>query len=112
MQLELEDDMQNISNVNEFDEAVAHGVVLVDFWATWCGPCKMLAPTIESISEEYSDRAEVKKVDVDECPQLAERFGIYSIPTLLFFKDGKEENRMIGYRLKREISAVLDELIK
>ena len=76
--------------------------VLVDFWASWCGPCKMLAPTIEAIAEEY-DSFKVGKVNVDDEPDLAEAFGISSIPTLILFKDGKAADMMVGLRSKDEI---------
>ena len=76
--------------------------VLVDFWASWCGPCKMLAPTIEAIAEEnHSFR--VGKVNVDDEPDLAEAYGISSIPTLILFKDGKAADMMVGLRSKDEI---------
>lgn len=81
--------------------------VLVDFWAVWCGPCRMLAPTIKEIAEERDD-IKVGKINVDEEPALAEKFGIMSIPTLIVFKDGKEIKRSLGVKPK---SAVLD-LIK
>lgn len=81
--------------------------VLVDFWAVWCGPCRMLAPAIKEIAEERDD-IKVGKINVDEEPELAEKFGIMSIPTLIVFKDGKEINRSLGVKPK---SAVLD-LIK
>ena len=81
--------------------------VLVDFWATWCGPCRMLAPVVGEISEEYAGRVKVGKVNVDEEPELAEMFGILSIPTLLYFKDGKQVDSSIGYRAKEKITAML-----
>ena len=70
---------------SNFDETTKSGVVLVDFWATWCGPCKMLAPTIEELAEDYEGRAAVCKVDVDENPSLAMRFKVMSIPTVFIF---------------------------
>jgi thioredoxin 1 len=76
--------------------------VLVDFWASWCGPCKMLAPTIEAIAEEY-DSFKVGKVNVDDEPNLAQAYGISSIPTLILFKDGKAADMMVGLRSKDEI---------
>lgn len=76
--------------------------VLVDFWASWCGPCKMLAPTIEAIAEE-NHSFKVGKVNVDDEPDLAEAFGISSIPTLILFKDGKAADIMVGLRSKDEI---------
>ena len=76
--------------------------VLVDFWASWCGPCKMLAPTIEAIAEE-NHSFKVGKVNVDDEPDLAEAFGISSIPTLILFNDGKDADMMVGLRSKDEI---------
>ena len=81
--------------------------VLVDFWATWCGPCRMLAPTIAQIAEEQAGKVKVCKVDVDECPQLAARFGISSIPTLLVFENGALKNQSVGVMPKSQIEAML-----
>lgn len=100
--------MELILNNNNFDETIKNGVVLVDFWATWCGPCKMLAPNVEEIAREYDGRAVVGKVDVDENPDLAERFGIMSIPALFVFVNGEVKEKLIGYRLKMQIAEVLD----
>ena len=100
--------MELILNNNNFDETIKNGVVLVDFWATWCGPCKMLAPNVEEIEKEYEGRAVVGKVDVDENPDLAERFGIMSIPALFVFVNGEVKEKLIGYRLKMQIAEVLD----
>lgn len=82
--------------------------VLIDFWAAWCGPCRMIAPHIEAIAKEYQGRAKVFKVDVDAEGELANRFGIMSIPTLLVFKDGKLFDQMVGASGKQQIAAVLD----
>ncbi len=100
--------MELILNNNNFDETIKNGVVLVDFWATWCGPCKMFAPNVEEIAKEYEGRAVVGKVDVDENPDLAERFGIMSIPALFVFVNGEVKEKLIGYRLKMQIAEVLD----
>ena len=100
--------MELILNNNNFDETIKNGVVLVDFWATWCGPCKMLAPNVEEIAKEYEGRAVVGKVDVDENPDLAERFGIMSIPALFVLVNGEVKEKLIGYRLKMQIAEVLD----
>lgn len=94
-----------------FDAAISSGIVLVDFWAGWCGPCKMVAPTIDELSSEYEGRVSVCKVDVDSCPELAARFNIYSIPTVLLFKDGEEVEHIIGYHLKREYTAMIDKYL-
>ena len=77
--------------------------VLVDFWAVWCGPCKMIAPIVEEIAVEYADKIKVRKVNVDEQQSLALEYGIVSIPTLLVFKDGKEVDRIVGYVPKEAI---------
>ena len=100
-----------VLNADNFDATVSDGVVLVDFWATWCGPCKMLAPTIEELAEEYEGRVKVCKVDVDENQGLAVRFGVYSIPTVFFIKDGVVVNKMIGLSDKDEYVEVLDSLL-
>lgn len=77
--------------------------VLVDFWATWCGPCKMLAPVIEEVADEFSATLKVGKVNVDEEPALALKYGIVSIPTVIKFKNGNAIETAIGYRTKQEI---------
>ena len=97
----------NINNAN-FEEEVLRSdrPVLVDFWASWCGPCRMVAPIVEEIAREHPE-LKVGKVNVDEEPQLASRFGIMSIPTLLVFRDGKLANQMVGARPKDDILAML-----
>ncbi len=100
-----------VLNENNFDNTVANGLVLVDFWATWCGPCKMLAPTIDAIATEYKDRVVVGKVDVDENEAIARRFGIMSIPTLFLFKDGEVVEKLVGYRLKTELEQLLNKYL-
>ena len=84
--------------------------VLVDFWATWCGPCKMIAPIISEISEEFNNNVKVGKVNVDEEKELAIKYGISSIPTLVIFKDGKIAKTLIGFRPKEEIKEVLNNI--
>ncbi len=81
--------------------------VLVDFWATWCGPCRMLAPVIEEIAEEYEGSVKVGKVNVDEEQELAMRFSVMSIPTVMVFKNGAVTNTAVGYRPKAQIEALL-----
>ncbi len=100
-----------VLNEDNFDQTVANGLVLVDFWATWCGPCKMLAPTIDAIATEYKDRVVVGKVDVDESEAIARRFGIMSIPTLFLFKDGEVVEKLVGYRLKMELEQLLNKYL-
>ena len=81
--------------------------VLLDFWATWCGPCRMLSPVVDQVAEERTD-VKVGKVNVDEQPELAAQFGVMSIPTLLVFKDGKLVNQSVGSRPKAGVLALLD----
>lgn len=99
----------SVRNITEagYDEAVKTGKVLVDFWATWCGPCRMLAPIIEEIAESRSD-VKVGKVNVDEEGELAVRFGISSIPTVMVFKNGDIAAQAVGYRPRAEIEALLE----
>jgi thioredoxin 1 len=84
--------------------------VLVDFWAEWCGPCKMLAPLLDEIAGEQSGRVKVAKVNVDDHPALAARFGIHSIPTLLYFADGELRNQTVGVASKKAIVSKLEGL--
>ncbi|HIV17443.1 MAG TPA: thioredoxin [Candidatus Alectryocaccobium stercorigallinarum] len=92
-----------------FDEEVLKSdiPVLVDFWATWCGPCKMIAPVVEEIAKENEGKIKVGKVNVDEEQRLAIRFGISSIPTLLVFKNGEQVNKAVGYMPKEQLEALL-----
>ena len=81
--------------------------VMVDFWATWCGPCQMLAPTVAEIAEENECKIKVGKVNVDEEPELAMKFGIMSIPTIIVFKDGEVANKTMGFQPKENLMALL-----
>ncbi len=83
--------------------------VLVDFWATWCGPCRMLAPVIEELAEEYADKVVVGKINVDEQPDLAVRYGVMSIPTVLLFRGGEVVDTLVGYRPKADFEALLND---
>ncbi|HOJ86192.1 MAG TPA: thioredoxin [Elusimicrobiales bacterium] len=98
----------------EFDKEVIKSAipVLVDFWAPWCGPCRMLAPVVDEISKEYEGKVKVVKVNTDENPQSASNYQISAFPTLLFFKDGKVVKELVGVLPKEEIKKVLDEVLK
>ena len=83
--------------------------VVVDFWATWCGPCKMIAPIVEEMAREYAGRAKIGKVNVDENPRIATHYGIMSIPTLAFFKNGKVMNQVVGVFNKSDLKKKIEE---
>ena len=84
--------------------------VLVDFWAPWCVPCKVIAPTVEKIAHEHGDRVKVAKANVDDNPDLATALSIFNIPTLVFFKSGKEHSRLIGVNTKEAIEAKIEKI--
>jgi thioredoxin 1 len=100
-------------NDSNFDEVVLKSdkPVLVDFWAEWCGPCRMIAPIIEEISKEFSERALIVKCDVDNSPGVAAKFGIRNIPTVLYFKDGKVADKQVGAVPKNNFVSKLNALI-
>ena len=100
--------MQHFKNA-EFDAAVeAAPRAMVDFWAEWCGPCKMLSPVIEELAQEFDGKVLVGKVNVDEEPELARRFGVMTIPTVVFLKNGKEVERKVGAMPAAVFRAVID----
>lgn len=90
------------------DEVLKEGVCLVDFWAAWCGPCKMLAPVIEELSNEFSGSVKFFKIDIDQYPELAMDYKIMSIPTVILFKDGVATNKLVGLRDKSEYAEMLE----
>lgn len=85
--------------------------VIVDFWATWCMPCKMIAPIVKELSETYKDRCRVAKLNIDDAMEIATRFGVMSIPTIVFFKDGQEFTRLVGVVSRDTISDKIEEMI-
>ncbi|MGI6065430.1 MAG: thioredoxin [Bacillota bacterium] len=85
--------------------------VLVDFWAAWCGPCKMIAPVIDEIAREFEGKLLVGKLNVDENGMTAAKFGVMSIPTLVIFKDGNEVQRIVGYKSKNELIGILNTIV-
>ena len=92
-----------------FDKAVSSGnLVMADFWASWCGPCRMLAPVVEQLAQTYEGRAVVGKVNTDDQQELAIRYGIMNIPTVIFFKDGKEIDRNVGVMPPAPYTSVLE----
>ncbi len=100
-----------VTNEN-FSDIISGSVpVVVDFWATWCGPCRALAPVVEDVASEYEGKAEIVKCNVDDCEEIAAQYSIRSIPTLIFFKDGKAVDRLVGAVPKSEITARIDALL-
>ena len=97
-----------------FDKIVLKSdkLVMVDFWATWCGPCRMVAPTVKQIAEEYKGKIVVGKVDVDQCGATASMYSIQSIPTIMFFKNGKAVDQVIGIAPKEMLKQKIDNLLK
>ena len=85
--------------------------MVIDFWATWCGPCRVLGPTVEEVAGEYEGRAVVAKCNVDDCEDISMKYGIRNIPTLLFFKGGQVVDRTVGVVSKQEITSRIDKLI-
>ena len=100
--------LKHINSVEEFDNEVKEGLVLVDFFATWCGPCRMLSPVLEEISEE-NPQLQVLKIDVDEVGALAARYGIQSIPTIMLFKNGQRVETRVGYQNKNQLLAFINQ---
>ena len=103
---------EHVTEVNDssFEKDVLQSdkPVLVDFWAAWCAPCRMLAPTVEAVAEQYSSTARVVKLNVDDNPSISQRYGIKGIPTLILFKGGKEEERVVGATSKENIARMID----
>lgn len=97
-----------IVNNEEFRGEISEGVVLVDFFATWCGPCKMLAPVLENLSEEMNGKVKIIKVDIDQSPALADEFRIVSVPTMILFKNGEAAEQMVGFLPKERIQEVIE----
>lgn len=108
-------DSRNTITVNDenFDREVLQSdiPVLVDFWAEWCEPCKLVGPTVEALAADYKGKIKVAKLDVDDNPEAAGRFGVRSIPTLIVFKDGKAQETAVGARPKGQLTELIDQYL-
>lgn len=101
-----------VINDDNFDELVAQGKpIMLDFWATWCGPCKKIGPYVEELAEQYADKAIVGKADVEEAEELAERFGIRNVPTVLFIKNGEVADKLVGAVPKSKLEEKLQSIL-
>ena len=100
-----------IINEKNFEEKIKNGVVLVDFFATWCGPCRMFSPILEEVSEELGEKVQIYKIDVDNDENLARKFGIMSIPTMILFKNGVQVDKHIGLLNKESVLNILKKYI-
>jgi thioredoxin 1 len=109
----MSENVQDISQ-NDFQKVVLESPipVLVDFWATWCGPCKAVGPIVDTLAVEYKDKAGFVKVNVDENSKIAAQYGVMSIPTLIVFKNGKPEQQVIGFKSKNDLKKLLDNALK
>jgi len=108
--------MSNIVNIDQgsFDSSVLQSSkpVLVDFWAPWCAPCRAIAPVLEELAKEYGGQIEFAKVNVDENPFIASKYGVMSIPTIIVFNSGKPVQHAIGYQSKEQLKKILDKVLK
>ena len=104
--------MEKIITNTNFEEFLATpGLLVIDFWATWCGPCRILGPTVDELAADYNGRATIAKCNVDDCEDIAAKFGVRNIPTLVFVKDGAIVDRTVGVLPKQEIAAKIEQYL-
>lgn len=101
--------METVITSTNFQEVLGQpGLLVIDFWATWCGPCRILSPTVDELAAEYGGRATIAKCNVDDCDEIAAQFGVRNIPTLVFIKNGAVVDRTVGVLPKQEIAAKIE----
>lgn len=103
--------MAKIVKENEFNKEIERGVVVVDFFATWCGPCKMLAPVFDEVSSELEGKANFIKVDVDQSSSIASQYGVTSIPTIVVLKDGEKQQVSLGFQPKQQLKSMVEQYV-
>lgn len=102
--------LKHIESVQQFEELLKNKKVVLDFYADWCGPCRMLSPIIEELAEQYGEEVSIAKLNVDLVGEVAQKFGVYSIPTVIFFKDGEVKETLVGYRPKAHFEKIINQL--
>lgn len=102
--------LKHIESVQQFEELLKNEKVVLDFYADWCGPCRMLSPIIEELSQQYGEEVAVAKLNVDLVGEVAQKFGVYSIPTVIFFKGGEVKETLVGYRPKAHFEKIINQL--
>lgn len=104
-------DLMELNDNNFYEEIKKNKLTLVDFWASWCGPCQMIAPVIEEVAKEFLGKLKIAKIDVDDNPKIAADFDVMNIPTLIFFKEAQEVDRIVGIISKKDLTHKIKELI-
>ncbi len=104
---------ENILHLNDsnFDSEISKGVALVDFYADWCGPCKMMSPVLEELAGQMSGKVKIVKIDIEAAPSTTEKYEVTSIPTIILFKEGKEVNKVVGVKNKDALRAMIEEIL-
>ena len=100
--------LKHIESVEQFEELLKNKKVVLDFYADWCGPCRMLSPILEDLADQYGEEVAIAKLNVDRVGEVAQKFGVYTIPTVIFFKDGVVKETLVGYRPKAHFEKIIN----